>query len=229
MWHFSPSDLALFHSAANKHTGVEVVSRVLGLSIGWGQATYEHILTYIGSLQPMDLFWHMLTAGNTKNQVKSFSFSLSVVVHPVISMSLSYKSSVWPSVVSKSFLSHVCDLPDISLVCRTLIIFLVLLFSGLMLEVSWFLQSTGKDGVVEFPPIMVVVDGRRAPDTVGTITVIWRNNLAIKGSRRLLFPHPWPYLACWLITIRIKKKGWRILLSLECIFYWDNHMCLVSS
>jgi hypothetical protein len=28
----------------------------LGVIIGWGQRTYEHILTYVGSLEPMDLF-----------------------------------------------------------------------------------------------------------------------------------------------------------------------------
>jgi hypothetical protein len=42
-----------------------------------------------------------LTLSN-KNQVKSFSFSLSVTFHPTISMSLLYKSSDSPSVVSKS-------------------------------------------------------------------------------------------------------------------------------
>ena len=38
----------------------------------------------------------------TRIESFSFSFSLSVTFHPVISMSLSYKSSVSPSVVSKS-------------------------------------------------------------------------------------------------------------------------------
>ena len=31
------------------------------MSICWEQATYEHILTYVGSLEHMDIFWHILT------------------------------------------------------------------------------------------------------------------------------------------------------------------------
>ena len=47
------------------------------------------------------------------NQVKSFSLSLSVTVHPVICMSLSYKSSSSPSVASKSS-SVTCETSQIS-------------------------------------------------------------------------------------------------------------------
>ena len=51
---------------------------------------------------------------NQKESSQVILFSLSMTVHPVISMSLSYKSSVSPSVVSKS-VSVMCSTSQISL------------------------------------------------------------------------------------------------------------------
>ena len=76
---------------------------------------------------------HLQQFLSNKNQVTSFSFSLSVTFNPVISMSLSYIHRLTLSRF-EVFLSHVCDLCDLSLVYNTLIIFLVLFFWRLLVN-----------------------------------------------------------------------------------------------